>query len=70
MECHRTQVELEKQISAGGHSEAQAERMLAKLQNTNSLAHIEKSVSDGEMDRAEAKALYKTLGIKWPIRRG
>ncbi len=45
-------------------SEAEAERNIGEMQAANTMAHVEKSVKDGEMTRAEADAFYKKHGYR------
>ena len=63
-EYTRVEAELKEQVTAGKNSEKEVSRELTQLQNANNMAHIEKSVREGEMTRAEADELYAKLGIK------
>lgn len=63
-EYNRVRAELEMQVAAGEISREEATRKIADMQQENTMAHIEKSVEEGEMTRAEADALYQRLGYR------
>ena len=56
-EYNRVTAGLKRKVAAGEISEEEASRELVKSQNANTMAHIEKSVREGEITRGEAGSL-------------
>ena len=63
-EYNRVSAELRKQAAEGKISREEAARKVSAMQQANTMAHVENSVKEGKMTRAEADAFYKRLGYQ------
>ena len=63
-EYNPVSAELRKQAAEGKISREEAARKVSAMQQANTMAHVENSVKEGKMTRAEADAFYKRLGYQ------